>query len=65
MPNLLVMSARDPEQFAGGEFDRYISNLCDKCKWLSVLGYPRGIERYALDEQGRPVPGLFYAMQAV
>ena len=48
------------EQYRDGNFDRYIASLCDRCKWLSVLGYPRVVENYLHGE-----PGLFYAMQVV
>ncbi|KAI2806861.1 hypothetical protein BLOT_008820 [Blomia tropicalis] len=44
-----------------GKFDRSIMDLCDKCKWLSVLGYPRSLTDYI--EPG--INGMFHAMQVV
>ena len=50
----------EDRQYSDGNFDRYIEKLCDKCKWLSVLGYPRKVNNYS-DGQ----PGMFYAMQVI
>lgn len=65
MPNLARMAQLDPQQFAAGEFDRFIAKLCDKCKWLSVLGYPRVIHNYARDAEANTIEGAFFAMQVV
>lgn len=48
------------EMYRDENFERYISSLCDKCKWLSVLGYPIIVENYL-----EKLPGQFYAMQVV
>ena len=50
----------EDRQYADGNFDRYIEKLCDKCKWLSVLGYPRVLKNYDNGQNG-----LFYAMQVI
>lgn len=60
MDDLKQLALHDSKQFGDGNFDRYLSMLCDKCKWLSVLGYPEVIRGYT--EAG---DGLFYAMQVI
>lgn len=59
MGNPKIYADRD-ELYSDGNFERYISLLCDKMKWLSVLGYPIVVENFV-----KNLPGLFYAMQVV
>jgi len=42
------------DEYGEANFERYIATLCDKCKWISVLGYPRSVNGY-----------VFYAMQVI
>nr|XP_027196718.1 methyltransferase-like protein 27 [Dermatophagoides pteronyssinus] len=59
MGNPKIYADRD-QLYSDDNFDRYISLLCDKMKWLSVLGYPIIVENYI-----KNLSGLFYAMQVV
>lgn len=59
MGNPKIYADRD-ELYNDGNFERYIALLCDKMKWLSVLGYPIVVENFV-----KNLPGFFYAMQVV
>ena len=59
MGNPKTYADRD-EQYRDDNFERYISALCDKCKWISVLNYPRVVPNYL-----HGLPGMFYAMQVI
>jgi hypothetical protein len=48
------------EQFRDQNFDRIISSLCDKRKWISISGYPKQVQNYCHTRNG-----WFYAMQVL
>ncbi|CAG2172436.1 unnamed protein product [Oppiella nova] len=48
------------EEFRDGHFERSIVALCDRLKWLSILGYPKRVDNYLHGKDG-----WFHAMQVI
>ena len=48
------------EQFRDGNFERSIVQLCDRLKWISILGYPKRVDNYLHGKDG-----WFHAMQVI
>jgi len=50
----------DDEQFRDQNFERTISSLCDKRKWISISGYPKPVQNYSYKKNG-----WFYGMKVL
>ncbi|CAG2102349.1 unnamed protein product [Medioppia subpectinata] len=48
------------DQYRDGQFERAIVTLCDRLKWLSILGYPKRVDNYLHGKDG-----WFHAMQVI